>query len=102
MRVTQDGYTLERVDVHGHTSLPLGGSEGEGGGHEAATVVLVRGAECYVGQNDNPSFGACVRACVRSPSAYHSDDALLPHYSWVGVTRRAREYGLARRGPVRA
>jgi hypothetical protein len=45
MRV-QDGYTLERVDVHG--------------GSEAAPAVLVRGAECYVGQNDNPSFGACV------------------------------------------
>ena len=46
----QDGYTLERVDVHGS-------------GEEAATpVVLVRGAECYVGRNDNPSFGACVQS----------------------------------------
>ncbi|KAI9453656.1 ChaC-like protein [Lactarius psammicola] len=45
----KDGYTLERVDVHGL----LGASEE---GHEAAAVVLVRGAECYVGRNDNPSF----------------------------------------------
>ncbi|KAH9065015.1 ChaC-like protein [Lactarius vividus] len=34
----KDGYTLERVDVHG------------------AGDVLVCGAECYVGRNDNPSF----------------------------------------------
>ena len=49
----QDGYTLERVDVHG-----------SGGGEAAAAVtpVLVRGAECYVGRNDNPSFGACVQS----------------------------------------
>jgi len=38
----KDGYTLERVDVHG--------------GSEAAPSVLVHGAECYVGRNDNPSF----------------------------------------------
>jgi len=44
-RAHQDGYTLERVDVHG--PAPSG---------DAATVVLVRGAECYVGRNDNPSF----------------------------------------------
>jgi len=39
----KDGYTLERVDVHGPD-----GEEGHS--------VLVRGAECYVGRNDNPSF----------------------------------------------
>ncbi|KAH9172888.1 ChaC-like protein [Lactarius sanguifluus] len=34
----KDGYTLERVDVHGAGNVP------------------VCGAECYVGRNDNPSF----------------------------------------------
>jgi cation transport protein ChaC len=47
----KDGYTLERVDVHG-PALHVGEKEG----HDAASMVLVRGAECYVGRNDNPSF----------------------------------------------
>jgi hypothetical protein len=37
----QDGHTLERIDVHG--------------GSETAPAVLMHGAECYVGRNDNPS-----------------------------------------------
>lgn len=39
----QDGYTLERVDVYGLID----------GVHE---TVVIPGAECYVGRNDNPSF----------------------------------------------
>ena len=50
----QDGYTLERVDVHD--------SGGEAAAAATPPVVLVRGAECYVGRNDNPSFGACVQS----------------------------------------
>jgi hypothetical protein len=46
--VPQDGYTLERVDVYGLVD----------GRHEHEMVV-VQGAECYVGRNDNPSFSAC-------------------------------------------
>jgi len=40
----KDGYTLERVDVYGLVD----------GAREA--VVILPGAECYVAQNDNPSF----------------------------------------------
>ncbi|KAH8978568.1 hypothetical protein EDB92DRAFT_1956329 [Lactarius akahatsu] len=36
VRAQQDGYTLERVDVHGN-------------GKEGPVVMLVRGSECYVG-----------------------------------------------------
>lgn len=50
----KDGYTLERVDVHGPPAAPLGG--GTSGEEEGRETVLVRGAECYVGRNDNPSF----------------------------------------------
>ncbi|KAI0286417.1 ChaC-like protein [Russula brevipes] len=39
----KDGYTLERVDVYGLVD----------GAHDA---VVIPGAECYVGRNDNPSF----------------------------------------------
>lgn len=39
----KDGYTLERVDVYGLID----------GVHE---TVVIPGAECYVGRNDNPSF----------------------------------------------
>ena len=42
----QDGYTLERVDVYGLID----------GVHE---TVVIPGAECYVGRNDNPSFSSC-------------------------------------------
>ncbi len=42
----QDGYTLERVDVYGLID----------GVHE---TVVIPGAECYVGRNDNPSFSPC-------------------------------------------
>jgi cation transport protein ChaC len=42
----QDGYTLERVDVYG---LIDGVNE----------TVVIPGAECYVGRNDNPSFSSC-------------------------------------------
>ena len=60
-RAQQDGYTLERVDVHGPTTTPLLNNS-EQRHHSAAPTVLVRGAECYVGRNDNPSFGASVRS----------------------------------------
>lgn len=43
---TQDGYTLERVDVYGLVD----------GVHE---TVVIPGAECYVGRSDNPSFSSC-------------------------------------------
>jgi hypothetical protein len=43
---SQDGYTLERVDVYGLID----------GVHE---TVVIPGAECYVGRNDNPSFSSC-------------------------------------------
>jgi len=47
----KDGYTLERVDVYGLVD----------GVHE---TVVIPGAECYVGRNDNPSFarGETLRA----------------------------------------
>ena len=32
--------------------------------------MLVRGAECYVGRNDNPSFGACVLFFVSASSRF--------------------------------
>ena len=43
----QDGYTLERVNVYGLID----------GVHE---TVVISGAECYVGRNDNPSFSQSV------------------------------------------
>ena len=43
----QDGYTLERVDVYG---LVDGVRE----------TVVIPGAECYVGRNDNPSFSSSI------------------------------------------
>jgi hypothetical protein len=44
----QDGYTLERVDVYGLVD--------DDGTREA---IVIPGAECYIGRNDNPSF-SCV------------------------------------------
>jgi hypothetical protein len=57
----QDGYTLERVDVYGLVD----------GVHE---TVVIPGAECYVGRNDNPSFGACVPSSLLVPHPLIFDD----------------------------
>ncbi|KAI0297521.1 ChaC-like protein [Multifurca ochricompacta] len=38
----KDGYTLERVDVYGLV--------------DGQETIVMPGAECYVGRNDNPSF----------------------------------------------
>jgi hypothetical protein len=47
------------------------------GGSETAPVMLKHGAECYVGRNDNPSFGAYI-----SPLAMPH---LLNVHIWVRV-----------------
>jgi len=39
-----DGYTMESVDIYGMDSI-------------GAEVVIIKKAFCYVGRNDNPSFG---------------------------------------------
>ncbi|KAH9016153.1 ChaC-like protein [Lactarius pseudohatsudake] len=65
----QDGYTLERVDVHGTGN----------GCKEGPVVVLVRGAECYVGGTtillSVPyvyDLAAAVRTRAPAPSAHDS------------------------------
>ncbi|KAH9022657.1 ChaC-like protein [Lactarius hengduanensis] len=77
----QGGYTLERVDVHGTGN----------GCKEGPVVVLVRGAECYVGGTTNPSFSAyayvydlaaAVRTRAPAPSAHDS------HLSALEARRR--------------
>jgi cation transport protein ChaC len=54
----QDGYTLERVDVYGLID----------GVHE---IVVIPGAECYVGRNDNPSFSSCGLFSIPRLPAFH-------------------------------
>ncbi|PBK61493.1 ChaC-like protein [Armillaria solidipes] len=41
----KDGYTMETIDIHG-----LDFADGK------TDKVIIRGAYCYVGRNDNPSF----------------------------------------------
>jgi hypothetical protein len=55
----QDGYTLERVNVYGLID----------GVHE---TVVIPGAECYVGRNDNPSFSQSVSPCRAGLSSHFS------------------------------
>ena len=58
----QDGYTLERVDIYGLID----------GVHE---TVVIPGAECYVGRNDNPSFSSCRLFSIPHLLAFH----IFPH-----------------------
>jgi hypothetical protein len=91
---TQDGYTLERVDVYGLVD----------GVHE---TVVIPGAECYVGRSDNPSFSSC-GLLFSIPFSWASTKAFrIPPKkktfstpSWLGAARRAYEYHLACRRPV--
>ncbi len=54
----QDGYTLESVDIYGLID----------GVHE---TVVIPGAECYVGRNDNPSFSSCGSLSIPCLLAFH-------------------------------
>ncbi|GLB36826.1 putative catalyzes the cleavage of glutathione into 5-oxo-L- proline and a Cys-Gly dipeptide [Lyophyllum shimeji] len=44
----KDGYTMEVIDIYG-----MDDDDDGGGGHEK---VIIHGAICYVGRDDNPSF----------------------------------------------
>lgn len=97
----QDGYTLERVDVYGLID----------GVHE---TMVIPGAECYVGRNDNPSFSPCNFFLFSIPTstvpAFHISPLfifektsfnILDDSSWFGVTRHTFGCYLACRRSVR-
>ena len=101
----QDGYTLERVDVYGLVD----------GVHE---TVVIPGAECYVGRNDNPSFSPCgsffsllrpgllnlsVSHCPPLPGTIKKTIKKICTFldsSWLGAAQRAYGNHLACRRPV--
>jgi len=75
----KDGYTLERVDVYGLVD----------GGHE---TVVIPGAECYVGRNDNPSFIGSEPLGELAGTIWHS----------VGPSGRNKDYVYKLAAAVRA
>jgi hypothetical protein len=84
--LAQDGYTLERVDVYGLID----------GVHE---TVVIPGAECYVGRNDNPSFSSCAPfLSIPHLPPFHISPP--PDSSWFGAARRTFGYYLACRRSV--
>ncbi|KAI9510700.1 ChaC-like protein, partial [Russula earlei] len=66
----KDGYTLERVDVYGLV----------GGAHER---VLIPGAECYVGRNDNPSFVGSEPLGTLVKTIWHAEGPSGPNKDYV-------------------
>jgi cation transport protein ChaC len=66
----KDGYTLERVDVYGLVD----------GVHE---TVVIPGAECYVGRNDNPSFIGSEPLGVLSDTIWHAVGPSGPNKDYV-------------------
>jgi len=66
----QDGYTLERVDVYGLID----------GVHE---TVVIPGAECYVGRNDNPSFVRSESLAALTDTIWHAVGLSGPNKDYV-------------------
>jgi len=66
----KDGYTLERVDVYGLVD----------GVHE---TVVIPGAECYVGRNDNPSFVGSEPLGALTDTIWHAVGPSGPNKDYV-------------------